>query len=122
MRRRDFAISLLLAGGSRSVRAQEPAKQHRIAIVEVSSAASIDDPGSRLWQPFWTELRRLGDAEGQNLVVERYSVEGRPESDVDLAQGRQSEPGRDCRGHRPQRAGDPRGERGMTTVRPPYSD
>jgi putative ABC transport system substrate-binding protein len=47
--------------------------------------ASIDDPGSRLWQPFWKELRRLGDVEGQNLTVERYSVEGRPESDVDLA-------------------------------------
>jgi hypothetical protein len=31
------------------------------------------------------ERRWLGDAEGQNLVVERYSVEGRPETDVDLA-------------------------------------
>jgi putative tryptophan/tyrosine transport system substrate-binding protein len=85
MRRRDFTIGLLLVAAARSAQTQERAKQHRIAIVEVSSAASIDDPGSRLWQPFWTELRRLGDAEGQNLVVERYSVEGRPESDVDLA-------------------------------------
>jgi putative ABC transport system substrate-binding protein len=85
MRRRDFTIGLLLAAAGRTVRALEPAKQHLIAIVEVSSVASIDDPGSRLWQPFWKELHRLGDAEGQNLAVERYSVEGRPESDVDLA-------------------------------------
>ena len=85
MRRRDFTTGLLIAAAARTVRAQEPAKQHRIAIVEASSVASIDDPGSRLWQPFWKELRRLGDVEGQNLAVERYSVEGRPESDIDLA-------------------------------------
>jgi putative tryptophan/tyrosine transport system substrate-binding protein len=85
MKRRDFTTGLLIAAAARTVRAQEPAKQHRIAIVEASSLASIDDPGSRLWQPFWKELRRLGDVEGQNLAVERYSVEGRPKSDIDLA-------------------------------------
>jgi hypothetical protein len=34
------------------------------------------------------ELRRLGDIEGQNLVIERYSGEGRPEGlpdPIDLA-------------------------------------
>jgi putative ABC transport system substrate-binding protein len=85
VRRRDFAIGLLLAGTARTALAQEPTTQHRIAIVEVGSVASIDDPDSRLWQPFWNELRRLGDAEGENLIVERYSGEGRPESDVGLA-------------------------------------
>jgi putative ABC transport system substrate-binding protein len=45
----------------------------------------IDDPGSRLWREFWEQLRRLGDVEGQNLVVERYSVEGRPGGDVEVA-------------------------------------
>ena len=85
MRRRDFTMGLLLASAPPAVWAQETAKQHRIAIVEATFVASIDDPGSRMWQPFWKELRRLGDAEGQNLAVERYSVEGRPESDVDLA-------------------------------------
>jgi hypothetical protein len=33
MRRRDFAIGLLLAATTQSVRAEEQAKQHRIAIV-----------------------------------------------------------------------------------------
>jgi hypothetical protein len=49
-------------------------KQHRIAIVISAGPVSrIDDPGSHLWHPFWEELRRLGDIEGQNLTVERYA-------------------------------------------------
>src|SRR6516165_9063526 len=88
MRRRDFAIGVLLAGAVRTVRAQEPAKRRRIAIViPAGSVARINDPASRYWQPFWEELRRLGDAEGQNLVVEGYSGEGRPAGYADLARG-----------------------------------
>jgi putative ABC transport system substrate-binding protein len=68
------------------VRAQQPAKQHRIAIViSTGPAASINDKGSRGWRAFFEELRRLGDLEGQNLNVERYSGEGRPEGLGDLA-------------------------------------
>jgi putative ABC transport system substrate-binding protein len=85
MRRRDFTSGLLLAAAPRSVWGQERAKKHRIAILEVDFLASIDDPDSLLWRPFWEQLRRRGDIEGQNLTVDRYSVEGRPESDVDLA-------------------------------------
>ena len=86
MRRRDFTIGLLLAVATQSVRAQGPPKQHRIAIVISAGPVSrIDDPGSHLWHPFWEELRRLGDIEGQNLTVERYSGEGRPEGYADLA-------------------------------------
>src|SRR5262249_1846941 len=86
MRRRDFAIGLLLAGAVRMVRAEEPAKQRRIAIViPAGSGAQISGPASRYWQAFWQELRRLGDAEGQNLIVEGYSGEGRPESYASLA-------------------------------------
>jgi putative ABC transport system substrate-binding protein len=86
VRRRDFTIGLLLAGAARSVRAQEPAKQHRIAIVIASGPVTrVNDPASRTWQAFWEELRRLGDIEGQNLTVERYSGEGRPEGYADLA-------------------------------------
>jgi putative ABC transport system substrate-binding protein len=86
MRRRDFAIGLLLAAASQSARAQERAKQHRIAIVvSTGPVARINDPASRAWQAFWEELRRLGDIEGQNLTVERYSGEGRPERYADLA-------------------------------------
>ena len=86
MKRRDFAISLLLAGAVRTVRAQEPAKQRRIAIViPAGPVAQINDRASRYWQPFWEELRRLGDAEGHNLIVEAYSGGGRPAGYADLA-------------------------------------
>jgi putative ABC transport system substrate-binding protein len=68
MRRRDLAIGLLLAAAVGTVRAQERAKQHRIAIVvSTTPAASISDTGNRIWQAFFEELRRLGDVEGQNL-------------------------------------------------------
>jgi putative ABC transport system substrate-binding protein len=86
VRRRDFTIGLFLAAATQSVRAQEPARQHRIAIVIASGPVTrLDDPTSTAWRAFWEELRRLGDVEGQNLTVERYSGEGRPEGYADLA-------------------------------------
>jgi putative ABC transport system substrate-binding protein len=86
MRRRDFTIGLLLAGAARSVPAQERAKQHRIAIVRPAGSVSlISDTGISFYQSFFEELRRLGDIEGQNLTVERYSGEGRPEGFADIA-------------------------------------
>jgi putative ABC transport system substrate-binding protein len=79
MRRRDFTIGLLLASAAQSVRAQHPAKQHRIAIVIASGpVARLNDPTSHAWRAFWQELRRLGDIEGENLIVERYSAGGGP--------------------------------------------
>jgi putative ABC transport system substrate-binding protein len=86
MRRRDFTIGLLLAATTQSVRAQERAKQHRIAIITPAGpVADISDTGPRAWPAFFEELRRLGDVEGRNLTVERYSGEGRPERYADLA-------------------------------------
>ncbi len=85
MRRRDFAIGLLLAAASQSVRGQEREKRHRIAIViSAGPIARVNDPASRYWQAFWEELRRFGDVEGPNLTVERYSGEGQPEGFADL--------------------------------------
>jgi putative ABC transport system substrate-binding protein len=79
MRRRDFTAGLLLASVT-SVQAQAQANQHRIAIVRpAGSIALISDTGIRTYRAFFEELRRLGDVEGQNLTVERYSGEGRPE-------------------------------------------
>jgi putative ABC transport system substrate-binding protein len=89
--RRDFAIGLLLASATRSVQAQERAKQHRIAIViPAGPVALISDTSSdalsrRLYHAFFEELRRLGDVEGQYLIVERYSGEGRSEGYANLA-------------------------------------
>jgi putative ABC transport system substrate-binding protein len=85
MRRRDFALGLLLAAAASAALAEQPVKPRRIAIVEANFVASIGDPGSRLWQAFWQQLRRLGDAEGQNLAVARYAGEGRPEGYPNLA-------------------------------------
>jgi putative ABC transport system substrate-binding protein len=85
VRRRDFTIGLLIAAASGIVEAQERTKQRRIAIVITAGpVAGINDPASRPWQAYWDELRRLGDVEGQNLIVERYSGEGRPEGYADL--------------------------------------
>ena len=85
MRRRDFMIGFLLASAAQSVRAQERVKQHRIAIVASRPVALIDDPGNLFFGAFFEELRRLGDIEGQNLTVERYSGGGRPAGYADLA-------------------------------------
>jgi hypothetical protein len=86
MRRRDFTIGLLLAAAVPSALAQEPAKHHRIAIIiPAGPITSISDAGARPWQAFFEELLRLGDSEGQNLTIERYSGEGRPEGYADLA-------------------------------------
>jgi putative tryptophan/tyrosine transport system substrate-binding protein len=86
MRRRDFTIGLLLASTVRIARAQEPANQHRIAIIiPAGPVPRIHDPGIRFFQQFFEELRRLGDVEGQNLAVNGYSGGGRPEGYADLA-------------------------------------
>ena len=86
MRRRDFVIGVLLAAAARTGRAQEATKQHRIAIViSTGPVARVHDPTSHAFQAFWQELHRLGDAEGQNLIVDLYSGEGRPAGFADLA-------------------------------------
>jgi putative ABC transport system substrate-binding protein len=85
VRRRDFTIGLALATAAQSVWAQEPAKQHRIAIITTQPIANIDDPTIPVFRAFFEELRRLGDVEGPNLVIERYSGGGRPAVYPDLA-------------------------------------
>jgi putative tryptophan/tyrosine transport system substrate-binding protein len=52
-------------------------------IARISETAS-DPVARRFYQAFFQELRRLGDVEGQNLTIERYSGEGRPASHADL--------------------------------------
>jgi putative tryptophan/tyrosine transport system substrate-binding protein len=89
MRRRDF-ITLL---GSAALacplvaRAQQSAKVHRIAIVHPSApVADMSETGDNPpYAALFKELRRLGYVEGQNLVVERYSAEGRRERFTELA-------------------------------------
>ena len=85
MRRRDFAIGLLLAPATQSSWAQHPTKQQRIAIIVTLPVAQIDDPTIPVYRVFFEELHRLGDVEGPNLTIERYSSGVRPASYPDLA-------------------------------------
>ena len=85
MRRRDFLTGLLLtAATARGVQAQQSETVYRIAYVHpaLPVAAMGEDP---LFQAFFEELRRLGYVEGTNLVVTRYSGEGRTERYAELA-------------------------------------
>jgi putative tryptophan/tyrosine transport system substrate-binding protein len=89
MRRRDFSAGLVLVAtaGLARARAQGPAKQPRIALVHSGIPADqLTETGGVPWvREFFQELRRLGYADGQNLVVERYSAEGHLDRLADLA-------------------------------------
>jgi putative tryptophan/tyrosine transport system substrate-binding protein len=83
MRRREF---MALVGGSVAAlplasRAQQAQKQHRIAFVHSGIPADrLTETAGPFWvRRFYETLRGLGDVEGSNLVVERYSAEGRAE-------------------------------------------
>src|SRR5882672_3176818 len=87
MRRRDFITALgAAATWPLAVRAQQPAKMKRIAFVRPAGPVSeLSVRGSPYYRAFFEELSRLGYVEGQNLGVERYSGEGRPERYAELA-------------------------------------
>ena len=82
MRRREF-IAFMGLGVMLplSARAQQSTKAYRIAILHpLWPVAELTDRSSnRYWRELFQEIRRLGYVEGQNLVIERYSGEGRPE-------------------------------------------
>jgi putative ABC transport system substrate-binding protein len=80
MRRREFLVSMAGSMAAVSARAQAPPKQYRIALV--MPAGSRESPA---FVPFLPELGRLGDVEGQNLLVEYFSAEGHVERYADLA-------------------------------------
>jgi len=89
MRRRDF---IMLVGGTAAswplaARAQQAGKVYRIAIVHPSNPVSelTETSSIRAWRALFQNLRRLGYREGQNLIVERYSGEGRTERYAELA-------------------------------------
>ena len=87
MKRRTFLSSLLLASAARFARAQQRAKIYRIVVVHPSrpTAMLTEDGGIPAFAAFFKELRQLGYIEGDNLLVERYSGEGRTEHYADLA-------------------------------------
>jgi putative ABC transport system substrate-binding protein len=86
MRRRQFigvfvGSSILLP---RVSRAQLPPTPRRIAIVAPSRAIE-EIRTNPIYRAFVDELARLGFAEGQNLVVDRYSGDGHMDSYPELA-------------------------------------
>ena len=85
MKRRAF-IGLIsgVAVSPLSGWAQQPANMKRIAMVHPSS--KVDDLTiNGRYKAFFQELRHFGWVEGKNLVVERYSGEGRTDSYAELA-------------------------------------
>jgi putative ABC transport system substrate-binding protein len=82
MRRRGFIAGLgSVAAWPVVGRAQQSSKIHRVAWVSASEpvADMNESSGDRGYRAFIEELRRLGYIEGRNLILERYSGEGRTE-------------------------------------------
>jgi putative ABC transport system substrate-binding protein len=91
MRRREF-IGLacggsVLAATSRAAWAAEPHKMYRIAVLHPSHPISDLTENGRIkyYREFFHELRQLGYIEGKNLVVDRFSGEGRIDHYPELA-------------------------------------
>jgi putative ABC transport system substrate-binding protein len=89
MRRREFlgVLGGAAAAWPLAARGQQPKKQHRIAFVHSGIPADrLTESAGPFWvRRFFETLRGLGDAEGDNLVVERYSAEGHSDRYAALA-------------------------------------
>src|SRR6266404_3786347 len=85
MRRRDFLVVAAMLSPLRTAMAQSIAKK-RIAVVSPSTkVADMRIGGDLMYGGLLSELKLLGYAEGENLIVERYSGGGRLEGYSDLA-------------------------------------
>src|ERR1700736_1200360 len=89
MRRRDVIAGLLVAATIRRAQAQQTGKVYRLAMVytyfPIDKAIEDENTRGSLSWVFYEELGRLGYVKGQNLVVERHSVEGRLENLAEIA-------------------------------------
>ena len=88
MKRRDLIVGLSAVALMGSVQAQQSGKVYRIAIAHASTpAADLKEGSSKspASHAIFDELRRLGYVEGKNLLVERYSGEGRAAHYPELA-------------------------------------
>ena len=90
MRRREFIGSLIgtAVAWPLAASAQQSAKIYRLAIVSPAAPVERMNEGASGWPTYkalFGELRRLGYIEGQNLIVERYSGEGKIAHDAELA-------------------------------------
>ena len=88
MRRRDFIAGLMFAAVTGRAQAQQTGKVYRIAFAHPTApVADINQAskGSLAIPAIFEELTRLGYVEGRNLLIERYSGEGRAANYPDLA-------------------------------------
>ena len=87
MKRRNFVAGVLLAVTIPHAQAQQRSKVYRLAIAAPTTPVTDmnEASGHPLFQPLFEELMRLGYVEGRNVVVERYSGEGRTENYPELA-------------------------------------
>jgi putative ABC transport system substrate-binding protein len=87
MRRWEFTAGVLLAAVPWSARAQQRATRQRIAIFHPAIPTTLltETGGGSAWRAFFSELRRLGYVEGENLIIERYSADGHHERYANLA-------------------------------------
>jgi putative tryptophan/tyrosine transport system substrate-binding protein len=88
MKRREFIAGLGSAvAWPIAVRAQRSERTPRLAIITPTAPVAEITETTHLpaYRVLFGELRKLGYVEGRNLIVERYSAEGRPERYPDLA-------------------------------------
>jgi putative ABC transport system substrate-binding protein len=88
MRRRDFIAGLMFAVAMGPAQAQPTGKVYRIAFAHATAPVADQNQASRgsLAIPaVFEELIRLGYVEGRNLLIERYSGEGRAAHYPELA-------------------------------------
>jgi hypothetical protein len=88
MRRRDFIAGLMIAAATGRAQAQQTGKVYRIAFAHATVPVADQNQaskGSLVIPAIFEELLRLGYVEGRNLLIERYSGEGRADHYPDLA-------------------------------------
>jgi putative ABC transport system substrate-binding protein len=87
MKRRNFVAGVLLAATIPHAQAQQHSKVYRLAFAAPTTPVTEmnEASGHPVYQALFEELKRLGYVEGRNLVVERYSGEGRAENYPELA-------------------------------------
>ena len=86
MRRRNLLFGLLAVTIVGGARAEQSRKAYRIAIAYPAGPVTRGGVNDAVSQALFNELRRLGYVEGDNLLVERFSGEGRAAHFPDLAQ------------------------------------
>jgi putative ABC transport system substrate-binding protein len=82
MRRREFIAGLLLITGNQLTQGQRALSGtvYHMAIVDpVIPAAQLNESAPAGYRAFFEELRQLNYFEGQNVLIERFSGEGRAE-------------------------------------------